>query len=761
MEEEFLNKLNHNEYISTKLYKNIKLNTPELIPSYFNIEDYNQTIVSEQYHKYKKYFDEMYKDIDPNIHLDEEQIKAILTDEDYSLILAGAGTGKTTTMASKVKYLVEIKKVHPSKIVVMSYTKKATQELEKRINLDFGIPANITTFHSLGFSHIKEIFSTHKCYVADFEMKNQIFISYFKEQIFPYKNKIKELMEIFSAEKTGISWIFSKYFKENYEKYQNFDDYFQAYKQDKIKEVSNLKEFVENKIEIYLNGDDYATTIKGEIVKSKGEARIANFLYCNGIEYQYEKIYKELMDDKRTYKPDFTLNLGGFDVYVEYFGLSSIDETSNLELERYEKNRKQKEEYHRIHHTKFISIDTQKGENLEENLKNKLLAMGFTFSPRSYEEIYDQMLSNNPTSSFYPLRDLLYHLIEKLKSSTKREQYVKYIVDYINLNSSEVKETMEKQFAYFKEFFVYYQSKLFKSTENYGFDFSDMFYYAIKYMENLKSIPNLQYEYIIIDEYQDISKERYTFTKKISDLNHSKVVAVGDDWQSIFAFAGSKIKYIYDFQKYFEDAKLLKISSTYRNSKELIDYSGSFVMKNPSQIKKQLISNKSVMNPIKFIPFQKGKEIEIVKQLILKIHASNPNHHIMILARTNQMIKNIFNDETLKDSIATKVEFVGYEEIDIDAMTMHKSKGLTCDEVIVIGLNKSFPLEKKDNFWLEALFKDKLEEEQIKYAEERRLFYVALTRTKNHVFLLVDEDRQKRSEFIMELARIIKEKTPC
>ena len=130
MEEEFLNKLNHNEYISTKLYKNIKLNTPELIPSYFNIEDYNQTILSEQYHKYKKYFDEMYKDIDPNIHLDEEQIKAILTDEDYSLILAGAGTGKTTTMASKVKYLVEIKKVHPSKIVVMSYTKKATQELE-------------------------------------------------------------------------------------------------------------------------------------------------------------------------------------------------------------------------------------------------------------------------------------------------------------------------------------------------------------------------------------------------------------------------------------------------------------------------------------------------------------------------------------------------------------------------------------------------------------------------------------------------------
>ncbi len=758
MKEEFLIKLNQKEYISTKLYKNIMRNIPEIVPPFFDLEVYNQNILSELYYKYKNYFDEMYKDIDPNIHLDEEQIKAILTDEEYSLILAGAGTGKTTTMASKVKFLVDIKKVHPSKIAVMSYTKKATEELEQRINIDFGIPANITTFHSLGFSYIKEIFSTRKCYVVDFEMRNEIFISYFKEKIFSYKNKIKELMEIFSAEKTGTSWIFSKYFKENYEKYQNFDDYFMAYKQDKIKEISNLKEFVENKIETYLNGDDYATTIKGEIVKSKGEARIANFLFRNRIEYQYEKIYQELMEDKSIYKPDFTLNLGGSEVYIEYFGLSTYDETSNLELQRYEKNRKQKEEYHRIHHTKFISLDTKKGENLEEKLKTELLKMGFNLNPRSYEEIYDQILNNNPTSSFYPFKDLLYHWITQLKSSTKREQYVKYVRDYIDTNPSEAKETMEKQFSYFQEFFVYYQKKLFENTESYGFDFSDMFYYAIKYMEHLKSIPNLKYEYIIIDEYQDISKERYTFTKKISDLNHSKVVAVGDDWQSIFAFAGSKIKYIYDFQKYFESAKLLKITSTYRNSKELIEYSGAFVMKNPSQIKKQLISSKSIKNPIKVVPYQTGKEIETVKRLILRIHELNPSHHIMILARTNQMIKNIFNDENLKDGIATKVEFIGYEDIDIDAMTMHKSKGLTCDEVIVIGLNKSFPLEKQDNFWLEALFKDKLEEEQIKYAEERRLFYVALTRTKNHVFLLVDEDKQKRSEFIMELVEIMQEK---
>ena len=98
----------------------------------------------------------MYSGIDDNIKLDEEQIKAILSDEDYSLIIAGAGTGKTTTMAAKVRYLV------------MSYTKKATEELDKRIRLDFGIPVNVTTFHSLGLMYIRSIFKDRKC--IDYEI---------------------------------------------------------------------------------------------------------------------------------------------------------------------------------------------------------------------------------------------------------------------------------------------------------------------------------------------------------------------------------------------------------------------------------------------------------------------------------------------------------------------------------------------------------------------------------------------------------------
>ena len=187
----FINKLNKKEYISTYLYQLVKTENKEIIPNYFDLDKYNNNVLEKEIIKYKKYFDNMYKNIDDNIHLDKEQIKAILSDEDYSLILAGAGTGKTTTMASKVKYLVDIKKVPPEKIVVMSYTRKATEELEKRIVLDFAINAKVKTFHSLGLMHIKEIFKDKKCICIDDNLKEEIFLDYFINNIFPNKYRIK------------------------------------------------------------------------------------------------------------------------------------------------------------------------------------------------------------------------------------------------------------------------------------------------------------------------------------------------------------------------------------------------------------------------------------------------------------------------------------------------------------------------------------------------------------------------------------------
>lgn len=143
------------------------------------------------------------------------------------------------------------------------------------------------------------------------------------------------------------------------------------------------------------------------------------------------------------------------------------------------------------------------------------------------------------------------------------------------------------------------------------------------------------------------------------------------------------------------------------------------------------------------------------KKTILEIYKKNPSHNVLILARTNKKIDKCLEDEMLIDGIDTKIIFKNYESIDIEGMTMHKSKGLTFDEVIRIGLNKTFPSSKIEMSWIEALYKNKTIKEPIAFAEERRLFYVALTRTKNHVYLLCDKQIARRSEFITEIEKII------
>lgn len=748
MQELFLTKLKNLEYISNLLYEQIKKYHPSIIPHSFNLDEFNNQILEKEYVLNKDYFDKMFENVDPNIRLDKEQIKAVLADEDYSLIIAGAGTGKTTTMTAKVKYLVEKKHINPSEILVMSFTKKATEELEKRIILDFGIPANVTTFHSLGLMYIREIFNDHKCYVIDENTKYQIFYDYFKKIIFPNKEKIEEILSSFSELKEQNIFLFGKHFIENYQSFETFEGYFEFYKKTKRSEIEDLNKTLKEMIDQKINSEE-PTTIQGELVKSKGEAIIANFLYSNGIEYYYEKIYDELKKDRRSYKPDFTINVGGENIYIEYFGLSNYEDNK---LNQYNKIKREKEHYHALHHNKFIKIDYMPNEDIIETLNKELQKLGVTMHPKSDEEIYNRLLDNNPAAQIFPFRNLLYSCIDAIKSSPNRENYQEVINKYLASLSPDLKKVRKTQYKYILEFYQFYQNYLY-NQDDYGFDYPDMIYYANRYLMNTKASNKLKFKYIIIDEYQDISWNRYELTRKIALQNQAKVIAVGDDWQSIFAFAGSKIKYIYHFQEYYPGAKLFQITTTYRNSQELLEYSGNFIMKNEDQIKKKLISNKKEEFPIKFFQFE--DEYEALKELILKIHKEHPTHKIMILARTNKQIERLLKTSEFKDEIDTKIELVGYEDIKIDGMTMHKSKGLTCDEVILIGLDRYFPHDQNNQYWIKNLFRNKEEEEKIAYAEERRVFYVALTRTKNKVYLLVNKNKKQISPFVYEIYQII------
>ena len=278
--------------------------------------------------------------------------------------------------------------------------------------------------------------------------------------------------------------------------------------------------------------------------------------------------------------------------------------------------------------------------------------------------------------------------------------------------------------------------------ENNEIDFDDMIIKAIGIIKE-KGI-NKSYKYIIIDEYQDTSFIRFSLVKEIINKTNAKLVVVGDDFQSIYRFTGCDLDLFLNFKKYFKDAKVMKIQNTYRNSKELIKIAGDFVMKNNKQIKKNLKSSKSIKKPIRLVYY---KNIRIEFRKLLKEMYNENKKNILVLGRNNNDIYMVLDKRYFK---IDKDRIIYLENIDMNIryLTVHKSKGLEEENIIVINLEDKllgFPSQIKDEKVLRFV---SLKEEYL-YAEERRLFYVALTRTKNYVYLMVP--RSNESVFIKEI----------
>ena len=752
---DFERKLEKRQYISAALFNKVQKRAPEEIPKQFNLDEYNDKILEVEYSKLKDYFDHLLDDIDPKIKLDKEQAKAILADEDRELIIAGAGTGKTTTMTAKVKYLVEKKKVVPEDILVMSYTKRDVEDLRESINDALKIPADVTTFHSLGYRYIKQTLRYKNCYAVGENERNKIFLNFLKKRILNSYDKAEDFLECFNNDATGRKGLIGSYFRENYGSFRNFDDYFDNYIKRKLSEVDDFDALLKRSVYAGINADN-PRTLLNERVKSKGEAVIANWLYRHSINYEYEQIFDELLPDMNSYRPDFTLNIGGQKIYVEYFGLSNDDENSS-----YNKIRKLKEEFHRKNYTNFIALDYEPNYGYLKTLHQKLEELGIHLPrERSAKEVYEAMLRNNPLAEFFKLKEFFYEIIDTVKVSLRRKQFDEIIEDYLeDIQDLDERVLVEKQYKYIRDFYIFYSAAIHRDADKLGFDFADMIYYAKVFISRMNENA-FHYKYIVIDEYQDISLDRYELARDMMERSKAKLIAVGDDWQTIYSFAGSRIEYIYNFRDYFKDAKTFKITKTYRNSQSLIDIAGDFIMKNPDQIRKELKSaTKDINDPFVFLNFKGDAdedsledEFEKTKQAVLSLHRQRPNDRIIILARTNATLKAMMNSKAgFKDEIGTKVSLSEAPDYKFDAMTIHKAKGVTADWVIIVGLNRYFPNKNRPAFWLLRLFTNMPKEESISFAEERRVFYVALTRARYKVILLRNTLAKERSTFLDEI----------
>ncbi len=282
--------------------------------------------------------------------------------------------------------------------------------------------------------------------------------------------------------------------------------------------------------------------------------------------------------------------------------------------------------------------------------------------------------------------------------------------------------------------------------DNNEFDFDDLILEATKVVKKSKYIK--KFKYIIIDEYQDSSYIRFNLIKEIVTSNNSYFMAVGDDFQSIYKFSGSDINLFINFLKYFPKGKILKIQTTYRNSQELVNVAGSFIMQNKKQIRKEMRANNHINKPIKIVYYD--NEAKDFYKLCLYFKKNN-KCNILVLGRNNNDIKKYIGDKLLlteDNRIILKRDKV---KMTINYMTIHRSKGLECDDIVIINLKDEalgFPSKIEQDKILEYIRKDTKKDF---LEEERRLFYVALTRAKKNVYLFTP--RKKVSIFVKELLK--------
>ncbi|WP_341222135.1 UvrD-helicase domain-containing protein [Polaribacter atrinae] len=481
-------------------------------------------------------------------------------------------------------------------------------------------------------------------------------------------------------------------------------------------------------------------TIQGEKVKSVEELTIANFLFLNGIQYEYEKAYPHGVV---VYTPDFYLT--NYDIYLEHFGVDENKRVKHLTPFnecKYIEEMELKRETHKIYNTKLIETYSYYNRNNEllEKLTEILENEQVELKPINVQEVYTKV-TNNDTTYGKELTNLIGSFINLCKSRK---------LDYNTIqNLFSDKSKSNNRFMYQRQQnFIAFALPILKKYDdmlesNNQIDFNDMINHATNLIKVNK--PKYSYTHIIIDEYQDISYARFNLIKEIRDLSQARLICVGDDWQSIYRFAGSDISLFSNFENYVGKHEKLFIEQTYRNSQPLIDITSKYILKNASQIEKNPKSKKGpIENPISFVSYTQNNAEAIFINQIKMIKSKYGNKTILVLGRhsfdINEFIKLTPHSSIKYYERTDKLEVKGFEDIDIKYLTIHKSKGLEADNVIVINLKNhllGFPNKIADDPMLSLLLSFN---EKYRFAEERRLFYVALTRTKNQVILLVPNE---------------------
>ena len=676
---------------------------------------HNSTFVKTELQRCSEFFDNVL-----SYPLDPQQCAAIVNGEDNCLVVSSAGSGKTSTIQGKVHYLIDKCGIDPNDILLITYTRKAAGELRERIGYS-GLTSS--TFHGLAYSIISQVDKAPTIAEADFALN--LFYDKIKEHSF-IEAITFYLINLISRIKDPDKYLTEREYLADRRKYG-----IQAYFPD----------------------------MDGKVIftRSEEERKICHFLSTHSVKFRYEERYQfdTATTQFRQYKPDFTIyyNVDGawHRLYLEHYAIGKnggvprwFGQGQGISWSQADRKYKEgimwKRKTHNEHGTVLIETTSAMFSDgtWQQELLKQLRTHGVPIEEKSANQVYQEIVQRDKHKESVVL-ELVMSFINLLKANCKT---IDEIADRARkANDGRNLFIIENMV---KPFFTAYQSALAKRGE---MDFTDAILQATELCNSGQYL--LKYKYIIVDEFQDISFDRYRFLMSLrSQSPLGKIFAVGDDWQSIYRFSGSDMGLFSDFAKYFGFTTLCKIESTYRFAQPAIDISSTFIQKNKSQVKKNVKSpKKDRMTTIMFEGY--SEDNELAESVATKIKAIPIDKSVYILSRY------AFDFTIFRNAGYGYREHNRNIEVTIDkrkvrCLTVHQAKGLEADYVFLLKCDSDiygFPSMISDDPVLEYLLSQ--QEESVDFAEERRVFYVAITRAK--INTTVFYRRSRPSVFVDEI----------
>ena len=670
-------------------------------------------------------------------NLNDKQHEAVVSDDKRLLVLAGAGSGKTKTLLQKIIYLIEEKGVSPSSILAITFTKNATNEMIDRLIISADTTNNYENMlvdKSLSKTEKdRERFLQQKNYKWIDSLTVKTFHSFCYSVLRNYGvNEFDNKFRIIGDEKRDEEDELSKHVAP--------ETVFEVVHKLLIAQCDDthyllqlkryILDYVIDKIHLDKNkgvnlpkDGKYFTSLDGTKVRSKSEQFIADWFYRHSIKYEYEPLLNVKDFD---FRPDFFIPEAN--LYIEH--VSDKSYPLNGKEEQFEKGN--------LLYFKTYDYMTQDSalfnHTLDKVVKNRLPAnyhknVCLTFR-EEFNGYHDSV--KDFVSQIMRITDMI--KVENIDPNTVLEKARKD-------QHERVRNFYELAIPVVKEYIQYTTNKSY-------LDFNDLISRSASLFQNHEDIANKyksKYQYILVDEFQDVNNLQVELIKHLL-TDQTQLFCVGDDWQSIYGFRGSNVDYIVDFENYFPNSKVVKLNQNYRSTQNIVGASNEVIKHNKFKVEKEIHSSKKSEHKIVVYSGNNEKDniqfcVEKVKELLAD---GLTNEDILFLYRRNKMYTPFFF--RFKD-----------ENIKVQGKTIHASKGLEAKAVFILGLTEGsggFP-----DIWLEdRIFQViKTANHDLLLEEERRLFYVAITRAKDKLFLLTEKG--KESSFLKEIPEIFTVKT--